>query len=125
MENENQKSLAETLYYAAGNTSPYDKATYEQQRPFIHQATYILAHKDEVAAEVLGETISRFGANNKVVEVVKGIIIAGLGIAAALGLQGCTTTSFSYDADTGLFSVYGSSQEVEQTDVPPAVQESH
>ena len=33
--------------------------------------------------------------------------------------------SFSYDADTGLFSVYGSSQEVEQTDVPPAVQESH
>lgn len=113
------KKLAVKLYQMAGYKEDFDKQPVGITQDFVNQADYILAHKEKVVAEVIGTTVSKFGANNKIVEIVKLVIVAGLSIATAFGLQSCSGTVAEYDPETGVISIY---QNMEQTEQPPVVQ---
>ena len=115
------KKLAVKLYQMAGYKDDFDKQLVESTQDFVNQADYILAHKEQVVAEVIGTTVSKFGANNKIVEIVKLVIVAGLSIAAAFGLQSCSGAVAEYDPETGVISIY---QNMEQTEQPPVVQQT-
>lgn len=115
------KKLAVKLYQMAGHKDDFDKQPAESTKGFVNQADYILAHKEQVVAEVIGTTVSKFGANNKIVEIVKLVIVAGLSIAAAFGLQSCSGAVAEYDPETGVISIY---QNMEQTEQPPVVQQT-